>query len=178
MDERWLPVAGYAGLYEVSDRGRVRSLDRVVLKSNGKAQRCKGTVLRVRRVGKNYRGVGLHRDGQQVTRTVHSLVLEAFVGPRPTGHQSRHIDGNPAHNELTNLVYGTPKENAADKALHGTNRTRLVVATHCQRNHEFTAENTEFGSDGARRCKTCRRDRDRVAKRARRAASREARHAA
>jgi len=51
---------------------------------------------------------------------VHALVLEAFVGPCPEGHEIRHKNGNPVDNRLENLSYGTPLENAADKQAHGT----------------------------------------------------------
>lgn len=54
-------------------------------------------------------------------RLVHTLVLEAFVGPRPKGMQARHFpDRNPANNAATNLLWGTPKQNSADRVFHGT----------------------------------------------------------
>ena len=49
-------------------------------------------------------------------KTVHSLVLLAFVGDRPDGMiHTRHLDDDPSNNVLANLRYGTPKENAADR---------------------------------------------------------------
>jgi len=48
------------------------------------------------------------------------LVLLAFVGPCPEGMECRHLDGNPANNRIGNLVWGTKKENIADKKRHGT----------------------------------------------------------
>lgn len=59
-------------------------------------------------------------NGDKRIRTVHVLVLEAFVGPCPDGMQCRHIDGNPANNHISNLVWGTSLENNRDKILHGT----------------------------------------------------------
>jgi hypothetical protein len=50
---------------------------------------------------------------------VHRLVLRAFVGEPPTGHISRHLDGDPTNNALTNLKWGTPAENNADMVRHG-----------------------------------------------------------
>lgn len=58
--------------------------------------------------------------GAKHIRTVHALVLEAFVGPCPDGLQCRHLDGNPANNHVLNLKWGTSIENANDKLLHGT----------------------------------------------------------
>ena len=53
---------------------------------------------------------------------VHVLVLAAFVGPRPEGMVTRHLDGNPANNRLANVCYGTNAENAQDRIRHGTHR--------------------------------------------------------
>lgn len=53
-------------------------------------------------------------------RSVHSLVAEAFIGPRPNGMLCCHNDGNPLNNHYKNLRWGTPKENQADRKRHGT----------------------------------------------------------
>lgn len=47
-------------------------------------------------------------------------MLLAHEGERPDGQQVRHLDGNPANNQLANLCYGTPRENQADRVRHGT----------------------------------------------------------
>lgn len=53
--------------------------------------------------------------------TVHKLVLLAFVGPRPSAfHEGRHLNGNRTDNKKDNLCWGTKKENAEDRLLHGT----------------------------------------------------------
>ena len=58
----------------------------------------------------------------QRTIPTHTLLLDAFVGPRPKNMETRHLDGNPKNNDLTNLVYGTAQENADDRKGHGMNR--------------------------------------------------------
>lgn len=65
-------------------------------------------------------GVVLCRDNRKFSRHVHTLVLTAFVGPRPAGMQCRHLDGNPANNHVNNLKWGTPRENQHDRIAHGT----------------------------------------------------------
>jgi hypothetical protein len=67
-----------------------------------------------------HKRVTLWKEGQGYTQSVHRLVLEAFRGPCPAGQQCRHLDGNPANNRLDNLAWGTPKQDAADKIIHGT----------------------------------------------------------
>jgi hypothetical protein len=52
-------------------------------------------------------------------RYVHTLVLEAFVGPCPSGQECRHLDGDPGNNRLSNLKWGTRRENSADRIGHG-----------------------------------------------------------
>jgi len=61
--------------------------------------------------------------GKRKTARVHALVLAAFVGPRPEGQETRHLNGNPTDNRLENLCYGPPRLNAEDRRRHGTIRT-------------------------------------------------------
>lgn len=57
----------------------------------------------------------------QVTKRVHIIVCQVFLGQKPTKkHQVRHLDGNPTNNCISNLCWGTAKENADDKKRHGT----------------------------------------------------------
>ena len=63
-------------------------------------------------------------EGRRVKRRVHILVLEAFVGPKPSPkHVGAHApDRNPANNRLNNLRWALPTENERDKKEHGTHR--------------------------------------------------------
>lgn len=125
--ERWLPVVGFEGLYEVSDLGRVRSVDRVEVYervlANGRMVRIsrhrEGRMLRPGTVKSGHQLVAL---GRGRSKLVHALVLAAFVGPRPAGHDSCHYDGDPANNRLSNLRWGTRAENVHDAQRHGTFR--------------------------------------------------------
>jgi len=117
--EEWRPVVGYGGVYEVSNLGRVRSLDRWVRVNSGR-RRTGVRYFSPAQTGKNkkYKRVLLRNPDKQ--RPVHQLVLEAFVGPRPENCQVRHLDGDPSNNRLDNLAWGTKAENEADKIKHGT----------------------------------------------------------
>ena len=159
--ERWKPVSGYEGLYEVSSHGRVRSLDRNVTRSDGQVHRYKGKLLRTPlSTGGGYPFVRLSAQGKTQVRTVHSLVAEAFIGTRPEGMEVCHNDGNPANNRLDNLRYGTPSENELDKLRHGTHTN--AAKRHCPLGHELSAENTppSMAKRGYRDCLACKRARD------------------
>lgn len=118
MTEVWKPVVGFEGLYEVSDLGRVRCHPM----ARGKG-RTPGLVLSPSRIGKRgYLLVHLRRPGKKAKPVyVHTLVLEAFVGPRPSGADACHDpDPNPANCTLSNLRWDTRRGNLADKRGHGT----------------------------------------------------------
>lgn len=114
--EVWRPIAGWEGYYEVSNFGRVRSLDReLVCFRDGQqvTMKIKGTVHRGQLCGRRrcYRQVKLRKKNKQYPKLVHHLVLLAFVGPRPTGAECNHRDGNPFNNAATNLAWVTPEQN-------------------------------------------------------------------
>jgi hypothetical protein len=68
-----------------------------------------------------YLHVGVYPEvGVRVLRDIHDLVLTAFVGSRPPGMVCRHLDGNRQNNHLFNICWGTPQQNADDRARHGT----------------------------------------------------------
>lgn len=140
-EEHWLPIVGYEGLYEVSNQGRVRSLDRKEDSGRGSSRPRRGQILKPR-LRSGYISVHLSRLGIAVDRTVHSLVMEAFSGPRPDGMQVRHGNGDRTDSRLSNLSYGTQSDNEQDKLQQGRNRN--ASKTHCKWGHEFTIENTLF----------------------------------
>lgn len=128
MGERWLPVVGYEGLYEVSDLGRVRGCARslvqisrwgLAVKREWPARVLAPTIDKGRYAYGRLQ-VKLCGHGRQVTRLVHHLVAEAFIGPRPKGKEVAHFDGIASNNRLDNLRYATPLENQQDQVRHGT----------------------------------------------------------
>lgn len=155
--ECWRAIPGYEGIYEVSTLGQLRSLDRMARTSAGHLKRIAGQPLKQGYVGAGYPSFVLAKNGKKRTRTVHSLVLLAFVGPRPSGMEVRHLNGMKTDNRLTNLAYGTRSDNVLDTVRHGTYRGgKLIDLNHCSRNHEFTPENTGRDPDGYRYCRSCR----------------------
>lgn len=116
--EEWRDVIGYEGHYQVSDQGRVKSLGRVVLR--GPSQYVIKEKLLRPAMSDGYPYVRLSKDGKSKGYRVHILVAAAFIGPRPHKHDVCHRDGKRDNPRLTNLRYGTRKENMGDAILHGT----------------------------------------------------------
>lgn len=119
MTEKWKAIAGYEGFYEVSNMGRVRSLDRIDGIGRARKGRLKATPIDKTSTG--YRFVSLCKDGIAKKLNVHVLVLEAFKGKRPSPEfEACHEDGDRSNPILSNLRWDTPKGNAKDRWRHGT----------------------------------------------------------
>ncbi len=116
--ETWKPIKGYYGKYEVSNFGQVRSL--LLINRYARMRRAKPLILKQGTTGLEYRLVFLSKNGEIKGRTVHQLVLETFVGPRPKGFAGAHLNGDRTDNRLSNLKWASYKENAGHKILHGT----------------------------------------------------------
>lgn len=121
LNETWRAVPEWEGHYEVSDHGRVRSLERRV-----RGKHRSGTVF-MRRVPPRILKPGRMNEfghvsvslGRHNSHCVHELVMAAFVGPRPEKHEVAHRDGNGSNNILSNLRYSTRRDNNFDRAKLG-----------------------------------------------------------
>ena len=115
MKEKWMPIKNYEGFYEVSDKGRVRSLDRYVNgKHKNKAFR-KGRVLKLEKVQAGYYRVELQKNGFKERLFVHRLVADSFIPNPHNKPQVNHINSMRDDNIVYNLEWVTPKENI----IHG-----------------------------------------------------------
>lgn len=151
--EIWRPVLGHEGLFEVSNRGNVRSVTRRL--SDGRLWRGR-PVAQITQSRSGYQMVNLNHPKK--FRTVHSIVLEAFVGPRPAGMFGLHWNDIPNDNRLENLRWGTASDNKRDEVRNG--RHYNANRTHCPRGHLLEAPNlTRPTKDRYRRCLACERAR-------------------
>lgn len=120
------PIPGFPG-YSLSEDGRIFSSLRGGLKERKRPVAGNGyVVLRLRA-----------ENGQYVSRTLHRLMLETFVGK--DARLTRHLDGDKTNNALGNLKYGTPVENAQDYVQHGHHYSKRKS---CKWGHEYNEKNT------------------------------------
>ncbi len=105
MKEIWKPILGFEGFYEVSNLGRIRSVDRVVTYSNGQKHLHKGCLLKPGVIQNNYLQVALCKDGVTKHFMVHRLVAETFLLNQDNLPQINHKDENPLNNIADNLEW-------------------------------------------------------------------------
>ena len=146
MTEIWKAVPGFENSYEVSNLGRVRSLDREVhhtasYKASAYTQIRRGRFLRPGTM--NRQGHVSVSLGRYNSHCVHAIVMSTFfVEPIQPDHEVRHLDGNGANNELPNLAYGNRSENNRDITRH--NRRNLTVEqVHEARTRHAAGETTK-----------------------------------
>lgn len=123
-DEHWLPIQGFKGLYEISDYGRVRSLDHTITTRRSVVRRVEGRILKSNNA--EYRQVQLGR-GNVVY--IHVLVCIHFVGPKPSiKHEVNHRDADKHNNFYRNLEWVTRSE----QSLHANRLGLHPGKTHPQ----------------------------------------------
>lgn len=112
MNEVWKPVVGYEGRYEVSNFGRIKSF----------ARYSSGVILKLGKTADGYPQAALTAKvgSRSLYRRVHTLVLAAFVGPRPEKFDGCHNDGSRTNNHVSNLRWASRTENNHDTFIHGT----------------------------------------------------------
>lgn len=111
--EEWRPIPGYEDLYEVSDKGRVRSL-----RSGTRIADKENRIMKTKYDHNGYLRVNLHKDGRQKSELVSRMVAKAFV-PNPNGYpEVGHDDDNKLNNTPENLYWTTQQENLVHNNLH------------------------------------------------------------
>lgn len=142
MNEVWKDIAGYEGIYQVSNLGRVRSLDRTYYLKNGRTQSAKGRIMAFYDTKDGYKGVKLRTTKSRVSFRVHRLVAEAFIANPFNYPCINHKDENKQNNVVENLEWCTQKYNMNFGTLHH----RLSV-TH--KNHPILSKSIEqYSLDG------------------------------
>lgn len=115
MNEEWKDIEGYEGFYQVSNCGNIKSLPRTAKSKGSGIREVKETIKKQSVSSCGYMLVGLHKDSEMKTASVHRLVALAFV-PNPEGKpQVNHINGDKKDNRAENLEWVTSSENNLHK---------------------------------------------------------------
>ena len=131
-EEIWKDIEGYEGLYQVSNMGRVRSLDHTILSRNRFGEShftYRGRILKLGYNLSGYKRAVLAVRNSHKHVQVHRLVAEAFI-PNPENKETvNHIDGNKENNCVNNLEWTTIRENinhAVKTGLHSHKGIKVI----------------------------------------------------
>lgn len=140
-DEKWKPVPGFEKYYEVSNKGRIRSLDR----RDSQGRLIKGRIRKLRTGRYGYLHTSFHIDGEDFYFTVHRVVALAFIPcpGDPDNFEINHLDGDKTNNEASNLEWCTHAENMGHAAKNGFLATVGSPKEHMARIRELLPKGSE-----------------------------------
>ena len=135
MEEQWKDIEGYDGIYQVSNLGRVRSLDRTYIRKNGMPHTSKGCVMSLYDSKDGYKAIRLRTPEGRKTFRVHRLVAQAFIENPDNLPLINHKDENKKNNIVDNLEwcsneyninYGTTIQRLSDKHKNHPNLSKPI----------------------------------------------------
>lgn len=130
--EKWKDIQGFEGLYQVSNLGNVRSLDRYVNSAINKSKQrlLKGRVLKPNDNGHGYKYITLSINGIKYREYIHRLVAKHFVDNPNDKEEVNHINGDKTDNESENLEWTTRNENekhSHELGISGNSLTEISI---------------------------------------------------
>ena len=134
LNEIWKPIKGYEGLYEVSNFGRIRSLDRWCSNGRGK-QLKKGKILKPQKNRYGYLYINLYKNGIMKHITIHKLVAEVFL-PNPNNLPCvNHKDECKSNNVVNNLEWCSYSYN-----INFGTRNKRMIKKRCKPVVQYTLD--------------------------------------
>ncbi|MBC8950221.1 NUMOD4 domain-containing protein [Xenorhabdus sp. TS4] len=153
MSEIWKVISGYEGRYEISSKGRVRSVSfkqRYLLRNGKEAfRKTQPKIIAQQITNSGYLLVHLHLNNHRKARTVHTLVAEAFLAG--SGETVNHINGNKQDNRACNLEWASYSENHLHAVATGLNKQAVRVQ------HPITGAIYSSITQAAKACRVCHR---------------------
>lgn len=148
--EVWKDVAGYEGYYQISDSGKVRSLDRIVIRADGVIQIRKGREKRQYKDKDGYMKVKLSKGGVDKSVFVHKIVASAFLeSPDYSSAEVNHIDFDRSNNAASNLEYVSHQENIAYTMAHNRHASQRDLSGSNNPNYGNRTLHERYQSDRA-----------------------------
>ena len=134
INEIWIDIQGYEGLYKVSNFGRVKSIDRYVNGKLGSQCKIKGKIMKLQMNHKGYPCVVLHKNCKANSKLVHRLVAIAFIPNPDKLPQVNHKDTNKQNNHVSNLEWITNEDNMRHAFANGCFKTTKKQIEHAIEN--------------------------------------------
>lgn len=125
--EKWVDIKGYEGLYQISDRGRVKSLDRKIVYKDGSVHSWKGQIIKKHISNVGYERVTLYTKGKSKKISVHRLVAEHFIDKIKGKNIINHLDCDRLNNNVDNLEWTTHKDNSKYMVEKNRNKKGIEV---------------------------------------------------
>ena len=122
-NEIWKDIKDFEGIYQVSNKGRIKSLERTVTGKLNSIRTLPEKFITPTDNGKGYMVVALYKDDKRHFKKMHRLVAEAFIPNPDNKPEVNHIDGNKKNNTVENLEWNTTKENCEHRQKTGLGNT-------------------------------------------------------
>jgi hypothetical protein len=119
QNEIWKDILGYEGVYQISSKGRVKSLGWNRVRSRGRISHRADILLKQTITHRGYKRVELNLKGSAKKFVIHRLVAIAFISNPSNKPEVNHIDGNKENNDISNLEWCTSKENKSHAFVNG-----------------------------------------------------------
>lgn len=148
MEEVWKDVKGYEGLYQISNRGRVKSLERINENNHPIKERIMKPSMSL-----GYLYVGLRKQGKQKRMRIHRLVAAAFIPNPDNKEEVGHKDETRTNNYADNLEWVSKKENN-NMPLH-KERVRIACLNRREQISRYMSESQKGSSNSAARKVIC-----------------------
>ena len=117
--EIWKDIEGYEGLFQISNKGRLKRLASI-----GKYKKSERILSNTYVDKGNYKRVSLLKEGIYKTFGIHRIVAQHFIANSNNHEYVMHLDNNPLNNSVDNLMWGTPKMNAQQMVADGRHRNQ------------------------------------------------------
>lgn len=121
MIEIWKSIKGYEGYYEISNFGKIRSVNRIIIDKNGRKIKLKGKIETPKICGSGYYYFRLCKNGIYESKRINILVAEAFIPNHYNLPCVNHKDENKLNNSVDNLEWCDKSYNA----LYGNTRNKI-----------------------------------------------------
>src|SRR5882762_2179407 len=136
--EIWKGIRKYIGYYQVSNRGRIKSLYRIIIDRDGYSQTWPERILKPAKIGSKkkelYLGVNLHKNGKAKTTKIHILVATYFVSNPKKLQQVNHKDRDKENNNDWNLEWVDNRENCSYHQINKKGKSSKLLGARWDKN--------------------------------------------